>query len=202
MRMPKEKKIERRGFFLHGLNFLAAKVSEGMGELAERERRAGVPIRPPGAVDEEAFLSLCTKCDDCLKACPHGSIKKAGGEWGRRIKGTPVIIPSEGPCRLCEDLPCIKACAPKALLPVKDRSEVRMGTARIKKELCFAWSGASGVCLLCSLKCPLRGTAIIVDDSKPVVIEEKCAGCGLCESACIAINNPPAIKVEKGSYKS
>lgn len=194
-RMSKEKKIERRGFFLQGLNFLADKVSEGMGEAPERVRSA--LIRPPGAVDEEAFLSLCTKCDDCIKACPHGSIKKAGGAWGQRIKGTPVIIPAKGPCRLCEDFPCIKACAAKALIPVKDMNEVRMGTARINKDLCFAWSGSSGVCLFCYLKCPLRGTAIIVDDSKPVVIEEKCAGCGVCENACMATNNPPAIKVAR-----
>lgn len=202
MRMPNEKKIERRGFFLEGFNFFASKVAEGAGEAAERGRKKDAPIRPPGAVDEEAFLSLCTKCDNCLKACPHGSIKKAGGAWGHSIKGTPVIVPSLGPCRLCADFPCIKACAATALLPVTDINEVRMGTARINKSLCFAWSSSSGVCLFCYLKCPLRGTAIIVDDSKPAVIEEKCVGCGVCENACMATNNPPAIKVERRPHSS
>src|SRR5712692_5474906 len=28
-------------------------------------------LRPPGAVDEELFLDRCTRCGDCLPACPR-----------------------------------------------------------------------------------------------------------------------------------
>ena len=31
-------------------------------------------IRPPGALPEEDFLSLCIRCDCCAKACPDGFI--------------------------------------------------------------------------------------------------------------------------------
>src|SRR5712692_4488244 len=78
-------------------------------------------LRPPGAVDEELFLDRCTRCGDCLPACPYGSIKKDVAT------GYPVIFANESPCYLCEDFPCIAACETEALLPVGDRTEVRMG---------------------------------------------------------------------------
>src|SRR2546422_6452373 len=80
-------------------------------------------LRPPGAVDETLFLDRCTRCGDCLPACPYGSIKKDVAT------GYPVIFANESPCYLCEDFPCIAACETEALLPVGDRTDVRMGLA-------------------------------------------------------------------------
>ncbi|MBI5034153.1 MAG: 4Fe-4S binding protein [Chloroflexi bacterium] len=31
-------------------------------------------IRPPGAVPEEEFLSLCIRCDKCITICPYNII--------------------------------------------------------------------------------------------------------------------------------
>src|SRR5256885_3395681 len=70
-------------------------------------------LRPPGAVVEELFLDRCTRCGDCLPACPYGSIKKDVAT------GYPVIFANESPCYLCEDFPCIAACETEALLPVR-----------------------------------------------------------------------------------
>src|SRR5881628_4218278 len=48
-------------------------------------------LRPPGAVDETLFLDRCTRCSDCAKACPHGSIVF------HQQDGTPVIFPDQVP---------------------------------------------------------------------------------------------------------
>src|SRR5256885_11042445 len=92
-------------------------------------------LRPPGAVAEELFLDRCTRCGDCLPACPYGSIKKDVAT------GYPIIFANESPCYLCEDFPCIAACETEALLPVGDRAEVRMGVAVVSRAACTADQG-------------------------------------------------------------
>ena len=89
-------------------------------------------LRPPGAVEEKAFLSACTQCTDCQMACPYDSIRRLGPEFGANA-GTPAIIPDESPCYLCEDMPCITACEPGALRPL-ERRDVAMGLAVLERE--------------------------------------------------------------------
>lgn len=186
--------LERRGFFKK--TFLMAgkaamEFQKGMSPEQERKvtgRKKDYSLRPPGAVTETTFLELCTRCDDCINACPHKSIKKS---TRKEIEGTPIILPREEPCALCQDLPCIKACATGALVPV-ERENVAMGVARINKKKCFAWDGQD--CQFCSVKCPVPD-ALYLDDFRPVIREEKCAGCGLCEQACATKNNSAPIRV-------
>lgn len=193
--MSEEKAVGRRDFFLKGISFIADRIVEKVDDKA-REMVGGNCLRPPGAVDEAVFLSLCTRCDDCLSACPHGSIKKADNSFGVAAAGTPVIVPSERPCYLCDDFPCIRACPADALLPVNDKRDVRMGKASVDADLCYCWNGGT-MYPICVLKCPLSGEAIISEDSKPVVIEDRCVGCGVCEGACKAVNNQVAIRVKR-----
>jgi ferredoxin-type protein NapG len=193
--MGNDEVMGRREFFRKSFSFFAERPAEKI-EGGKNTKGLSV-IRPPGAVDEAEFLSLCTKCDDCMNACPHGSIKKAGSKFGS-ADNTPVIIPSEKPCYLCDDFPCIEACKTKALVSVADKREVRMGKAYIDSTLCYNEGENSGKMYpLCVLKCPLSGEAISMEDSKPVVDQEKCVGCGVCESTCLAINNQVAIRVRR-----
>ena len=148
-------------------------------------------IRPPGAVHENEFLSLCTKCDECLKACPHYSIRKLNKDFDI-ADGTPIIVPEETPCFLCEDYPCIKACNEGALVEVKNKEDVRMGKAYINNSNCMAW-GAQ-FCEHCVRECPIPD-AIYQNDLKPIVDMKKCVGCGICENVCNTVNHPIAIKV-------
>lgn len=139
-------------------------------------------LRPPGALPEEQFLSTCTRCDECVKACPHYAIRKMPFEEGPDVQGTPIILPRLTACRLCEDLPCIAACEPKALLPLK-RTEVKMGLARIDESKCYAYQGQP--CDYCVTKCPLREEAIFFDEEKrPHVKADGCTGCGVCVEFC------------------
>ena len=49
-------------------------------------------LRPPGAVDEAVFLERCTKCSDCIEACPHDAIVVDPRD------GTPVLFADQMPC--------------------------------------------------------------------------------------------------------
>ena len=142
-------------------------------------------LRPPGAVTEALFLERCTKCNDCVKACPHGSIVF------HQQDGTPVIFPDQIPCYLCDDVPCVAACATDALLPVARRDDIRMGTAVVNHRLCTAGQG----CHACVSKCPTDALTMDFDTQQLVVTAERCVGCGMCEHICRTVNDHIAIRV-------
>ncbi len=182
----------RRQFFRAGVASVVDSVKEIAGkESPQPATKKGVYIRPPGAIEETTFLSLCTRCDECIKVCPHHSIKRAGKDYGS-MAGTPIIVPKEKPCYLCDDLPCIKVCATGALKSLKSKEEVRMGVAVINISRCLAY--AEQPCKSCVIKCPLSGKAITYDNFKPAIHEDACVGCGVCEHVCKTVNDLGAIK--------
>jgi len=75
------------------------------------------------------------------------------------------------------------ACPTGAITKV-EVEKVKMGSAVIDKLRCIAWNGDK-MCLICGEQCPVL--AIKSDGSKipnPVLILDKCVGCGTCERAC------------------
>jgi ferredoxin-type protein NapG len=142
-------------------------------------------LRPPGAADEALFLERCTKCGDCTKACPYGSITF------HPQNGTPVIFADQMPCYLCEDVPCIAACATEALHPVEGRLQIRMGLASVSHRVCTAGQG----CHACASQCPTDALSMDFDRQRLVVTTERCVGCGLCEQVCRTVNDRVAIRV-------
>ena len=88
---------------------------------------------------------------------------------------------------------CIAACPTAALLPC-DRRDVRMGMAVIDEETCLPYVGVS--CKACWHVCPFPNEAIFFDGlSRPLVGEDACVGCGLCEHACLTVTDIPAITI-------
>jgi ferredoxin-type protein NapG len=189
----------KREFFKDTFTYLGSAVSEIIkskvaavsGNTPETNPKTRRYIRPPGALIEKEFIALCTKCDECLKACPHYSIRRLNKDFDI-ADGTPIIVPDETPCYLCEDFPCIRACKEGALIEVKDKEGVGMGKAYINESNCMAW-GAQ-FCEHCVRNCPIPG-AIFQDENRPIVDKEKCVGCGICENVCNTVNQPIAIKV-------
>ncbi len=142
-------------------------------------------LRPPGAVEETLFLDRCTKCSDCVDACPFDVIRH------HKIDETPVIVAEESPCQLCEDFPCIDACETDALLPISVISDVEMGLAKLSNHECTAAHG----CNACVSKCPQEAIIMNFSIFQISVLEDRCVGCGICQQICKAVNDRVAIKI-------
>ena len=151
--------------------------------LSSRAIPRTIPVfRPPGAIEEQQFLAGCTRCGDCITACPYQALRPASQRLGA-VAGTPVIEADTAACLMCADFPCIAACEPGVL---SHKLPVVMGTAQVTAHLCLAHHGTT--CTLCSERCPVPG-AIEVSDGRPRVIEELCSGCGVCRYVCPAPDN-------------
>lgn len=193
-----------RGDFFRSLGTLVA------GFVAERIEdvvtSAGPKLlRPPGALDELAFLTACTRCDKCFQACPQDALLKAPPGTALSA-GTPYVHPRSMPCFLCPGLPCVPACPEGALVWPRRRSgseelegpkAVKMGTAEVRTALCLTYTAEdreSQDCGTCVARCPFPGEAIRLSGKHPAVDADRCTGCGLCVFACPA--PVPAIVVE------
>ena len=160
----------------------------------EVERRLPRRRRPPGAVDELLFRALCTKCGDCVSACPHAAIFTLTDGIDA---GTPVMLPEQRPCRMCDGFPCATACGKGALKTPKE-SFVRLGRVRLLEDRCIAFAGPE--CGACVGICPTGVDAVRLCGSVPVVDREQCLGCGLCIEACPT--RPPAIEMLSRDFDS
>ena len=157
-------------------------VLRDVGDAARNAHRfdPGSALRPPGALaPDERFLEACTGCAECVPACPTDSIITFEISEG---KTTPAIQPSQKPCYMCTELPCIAACPDGALLSPGSRGRVRMGIAKVDPKRCVTFRGSS--CNLCFQACPFPNEAIMMVGGRPLVSSASCTGCGLCEYAC------------------
>ncbi|MBX3318285.1 MAG: 4Fe-4S dicluster domain-containing protein [Nitrospira sp.] len=178
--------------FLKDSVFSTVKAAQEFVKEADgpREKPVSVQVRldwlrPPGAVEEALFLERCTKCSDCVTACPPHAIAV------HPTDGTPVLYADQSPCLLCEDFPCVRACGTEALVPVEHGHQVRMGVAVISQRLCTAGQG----CHACVSRCPTDALAMDFESLRLLVATEACVGCGMCEMVCKTVNDHVAIRV-------
>lgn len=185
--------MSRRAFFRQSLSslgrFLANALQDAVDGQVVRASGGKRYLRPPGAIDEAAFLLTCTRCGECVRACPEDAIRLLPATAGAAV-GTPCIDPLEHACTLCGQ--CIPACEPRALLPVTEPRQVRMGLAVIDPAACWAHSGRP--CSICYQRCPFPDEAMHLRDGRPEVEAGACTGCGQCAYVCVS--TPPAILIE------
>ncbi len=196
--VTRKAEINRRQFLtgaFRGRNVaLAGTGALAWAHVVDESRGAEGTLRPPGAQQEADFLACCTKCGQCVEACPFDTLRLATLEQ-EEATGVPYFEPRTIPCYMCEETPCIKACPTDALLKDTAIEDARMGLAVLTdQETCLAFQGLR--CEVCYRACPLMGKAIQLEFRHqertgkhafflPVVDSEYCTGCGKCEHACI-----------------
>lgn len=141
-----------------------------------RGRRTSTPLpqRPPWAGAEADFTARCSRCGDCLSACPTGILRKGEG-------GFPVVDFSRGECTFCGD--CVNACMPGALRRLDGQAPWSL-SARIG-EACLAQRGVE--CRICGEACAvaaIRFRPRAGGVALPQLSHEACTGCGACLAPC------------------
>ena len=173
-----------------GLSLWAKKI--GMA------RSKDAPLRPPGAVEEDEFTSLCLRCGNCVRACPSRIIHPDTGQTGVLGFLSPVVRFESEYCNE-ECNACTKVCPSGALesLDLEKKLRYVIGKAKVDMSLCL-WGFSD--CNTCVRSCPFEAVQIVWDEeayeSYPAVDPEKCNGCGACEVYC-PTGEAKAIRVWK-----
>lgn len=131
-------------------------------------------MRPPWALPEGEFVERCTRCGDCVKACPTHILVVGDG-------GFPTVDFREGECTFCGD--CVTACQPKALVRVPEAAAWPY-KATIGED-CLPRQGVE--CRVCGDFCEARAirfTPRLGGSPLPDIDPDHCTGCGACVAPC------------------
>lgn len=203
-----ETPIGRRGFISLAAGTTAAFAGGvGLGVVTRAFGGDGsLPVRPPGSVPEDKFLDMCIRCGECFKACPNNVLQAAGCEHGLESLWTPKVVADWAGCESSCNA-CGQVCPTGAIraLPIDEKKVARMGLAIVNERTCLPFAGKDE-CDLCVVECQQAGYDAIeqrregtevdedglpIPDSGyliPVVLAEKCVGCGLCQTRCYNVN--------------
>ena len=136
--------------------------------------RPKAEIRPPWALPEAGFVGRCTRCGDCLRACPQRILIAGDGAF-------PTVDFSQRECTFCGD--CVTACQPAALVR---RDEQPAWT--YKAEVGDACLAARNVeCRVCGDFCDVRAIRFaprLGSTPLPAIADDLCTGCGACVAPC------------------
>ncbi len=129
-------------------------------------------MRPPWAIAEAQFLDACSRCLDCVTACPEQVLARGDG-------GFPEIIQGAGECTFCGD--CVRACATAVL--VRTDTSPWAWVAGIA-ESCLMRAGI--VCYSCRDVCAERAISLPIGRAiaLPSINTDACTGCGACVGLC------------------
>ena len=191
--------MDRRAFFRRALHKTGETVVRELDErIAAQARRW---IRPPWAQAELEFLLACTRCGDCIQACPHQVVFALPARVGMHFAGTPALDLLNRGCHLCPDWPCGNACTTGALRPPRAGSDEPsapppFALARIDPERCLPYQGPE--CGACEHACPVPG-ALRWEGPRPQIDTTRCVGCARCREACIVA--PSAVIIEAAALE-
>ncbi len=207
-----ETPLGRRGFLSAAVGS-AASVA-GAVALTSATKALGVgttsshwlPVRPPGSVPEREFLQMCIRCGECFKACPNNVLHPMSLQQGLEGIWTPHMVADWAGCESSCNA-CGQVCPTGAIraLPIEEKRHARMGLAIVNSKTCLPLANREA-CQLCVDECDAAGYEAIefirvhtrtdevgrpIEGSgylAPVVVNDKCVGCGLCQTRCYGIN--------------
>ena len=208
-----ETPLGRRGFIAAGVGIAAGAIG-GLG-LAGAATASGAklgdpnawrPVRPPGSLPEQQFLQACIRCGECFKACPNDVLHPLGFQQGFEGLWTPHVVADWAGCESSCNA-CGQVCPTGAIraLALEEKKVCHIGLAEVNLKTCLPYAGREA-CQLCVDECQHAGYNAIeftrvhtqadaegnpIEDTgfvAPVVIAEKCVGCGLCQTRCYGIN--------------
>ena len=175
-------------------------------------------IRPPGVDDEREFLAMCVRCGECMKVCLKNALHPTLLDGGAEGLWSPKLVPRVGYCEynctLCGEV-CPSGAIPQ--LSEEEKHKAKIGMAYFDKNRCIPWVAydrwndkdewaKEHNCAVCEEHCPTPKKAILFSDitvntasgpqviRRPVVDEEECIGCGVCEYVC-PLDGPAAVRV-------
>ncbi len=132
-------------------------------------------LRPPWAISEPDFVSVGTRCSDCVRACPQQILFSGRG-------GFPELSFNNAECTFCGE--CVRVCTPAALnaqLPRPWNLVAHMGDS------CLPHHGVE--CRACADLCEVRAIGFrlrVGGPAHPELDPANCNGCGACYGACPA----------------
>jgi polyferredoxin len=172
-------------------------------------------IRPPGSLDERAFLKRCIKCGECMKVCITNGLQPSLLEADLEGIWSPVLVPRIGYCEYRCTL-CGQVCPTGAIkkLSLEEKTKVRIGLAMIDKGRCLPFAHSTP-CIVCEEVCPTPKKAIWFEEvrlrnragkelilKQPHVDLELCIGCGICETKCPVLGRPAITVTSIGESRS
>lgn len=228
-----ETAIGRRGFLAASVGTIAGTAGGAAAAIATQAFGANLdhpqsprPVRPPGSVPEAEFLQMCIRCGECYKACPSDVLQPLGFLQGLEGLWTPHVVADWAGCSSSCNA-CGQVCPTGAIraLPLEEKRVARMGLAILNESTCLPLAGREA-CQLCVDECinagynaieftrvgteldddgqPIEGSGFLA----PVVIDDRCVGCGLCQTRCYGVNviskgllDASAIVIEAGQGK-
>lgn len=182
------RRLLHRGLLFSGLAFL-------FGYFFHRGRIliAALRLRPPGAIAEPFFSTLCSRCGACVQVCPtrilkpERSLDMLGDPLALNRFATPMLAIEPGWCR--DDCnACSRACPSGAIVPftLEEKPNFPMGRAVLTFENCRLYDDVE--CSVCARECPYEAVDYVWSEEeyrRIVRIDvEKCTGCGRCVVTC------------------
>ena len=155
-------------------------------------------VRPPGGQDEERLISACIRCEKCYEICPRDVIAPAHLEDGVLNMRTPHVRLLGQLVRLVRRRarrhPVVRERLPHRSAQAARR---RHGREHHHRQSRYQHGLVLGVQAdrmpVCYDACPYEAMELD-ENNRPVVIEDKCNGCGACESVCVSLQNGSILR--------
>ncbi|MGB0713153.1 MAG: ferredoxin-type protein NapF [Gammaproteobacteria bacterium] len=132
--------------------------------------------RPPWSVAEEDFTGTCSRCDECVSACPQRVLVRGDG-------GFPEFSPRLGGCDFCGK--CVTSCDTGALNRAIDDDRPALPWHAVIGSGCLANTGVE--CRICAESCErmaIRVRLVVGGAPMPELDAAACNGCGFCIHDC------------------